>query len=189
MKPSAIYSFQVPASGVYQLPVIGEYFKILSADGAVDVRAEWGTLKGLVAGQGLEATPFQRLEITDVSGANNNLRIFIGDEKFIDGLGGTVSVSQTVVARTSAFTNLNKTVTNASAQLLAANLARQYLLVQNKSTAGTLYLGFGAGAATVANGVRIIPGGAYELIGVCSTQAIQCIGDIANNPDVVTVEG
>jgi len=189
MKPSKIYTFAVGANSVYQLDVIGDYFKILSADGALDIKAEWGELKGLIAGQGLEETPFSRLTITDASGAANNVRLYIGDEKFIDGLAGSVSVSQAVVPRSSAFSNLNKTVTNASGQLLAANLARQYLLIQNKDTAGNLYVGFGAGAATVANGVRIIPGGALELVGVCTTQAIQCIGDIASNANVVTVEG
>ena len=79
-------------------------------------------------------------------------------------------------------------MTNASAQLLAANAARQYLLIQNKDGAGNLYIAFGK-AATVANGVRIIPGGAYELVGVCSTQEIRAIGDIASNPNVTTVEG
>ncbi|CAN7402700.1 hypothetical protein LJR129_002489 [Acidovorax sp. LjRoot129] len=190
MKPSAIYTFSVPANSVYQLQVSGEYFKILAADGAVDMRAEWGTLKGLIAGQGLETTPFQRLEITDVSGSSNNIRLFIGDEKFIDGLAGSVTVSQMVVPRSSAFSNLNKTVTNASAQLLAANAARQYLLIQNKDTAGNLYISFGAGAATVANGVRIIPGGSYELPGgVCTTQEVRAIGDIPSNANIVTVEG
>lgn len=189
MKPSSFYIFTIPAFSVYQLQVIGDYFKIIEASGAVNIKAEWGELKGLIAGQGLEATPFNRLEITDASGTSNTVRIYVGDEKFIDGLAGTVSVSSSTVPRSGSFANLNKTVTNASAQLLAANAARQYLLIQNKDTAGNLYVGFGAGAATVANGVRIIPGGALELVGVCTTQAIQCIGDIANNPNVVTVEG
>lgn len=188
MKPSAIYSFQVPAFSVYQLPVIGEYFKILSADGPVDARAEWGTLKGLVAGQGLESTPFQRLEITDVSGANNNLRIFIGDEKFIDGLGGTVNVGQNVVPRSSNFANSAKVVTNASTQMLAANAARQYLLVQNKAGSGDVYLSF-VNPATVANGVRVVAGGFLELSTVAPTGAVYAIGSIANNPDVVVLEG
>lgn len=189
MKPTGFYDFTIPANGVYRLLVAGDYFKLMTAAGAVNVQAEWGELRGLLAGQGLEATPFGYLVFTDVSGASNPVRVFVGDEKFIDGLGGTVNVGTNAVPKSAAFSNTAKTVTNASAQLLAANAARQYLLIQNQDPSGILWIGFGAGAVTTANGVRIIPGGAYELVGVCSTQAIQAIGDIASNNKVVTVEG
>lgn len=189
MKPSKFYTFTIPAFSVYQLQVIGDYFKIIEATGAVDIKAEWGELKGLIAGQGLEATPFNRLEITDASGASNTVRIYIGDEKFIDGLAGTVSVSTSTVPRSGSFSNVAKTVTNASAQLLAANAARQYLLIQNKDLTGNLFINFGAGAATPTNGLRIIPGGFYEQAGIVSTQAIQAIGDIASNANVLVLEG
>lgn len=189
MKPSGIYIFTLQANAPYQLDVAGDYFKILSASGALNIRAEWGTLNGLIAGQGLEDSPFSRLQIQDASGAVNLVRIFIGDEKFVDGLGGTVNVGDSVVPRSAAFVNVQKTVTSASAQLLAANPVREYLLIQNRDTAGSVYVNFGASAATVANGVLIGPGGSYELIGVCSTQAIQAIGSTANNPNVLTVEG
>jgi glutamate 5-kinase len=84
--------------------------------------------------------------------------------------------------------NVNATVTNVSAQLLAANVNRAYLIIQNKDSAGTIYVNFGA-AATVANGIAIAPGGAYELNGTCSTQQIFAIGSIGSNANVVTVEG
>lgn len=189
MKPTGTYDFTIPANGTYRLLVEGDYFKIRTANGQVDVQADFGNLKRLIAGQGLEDSPFKYLVFTDVSGAPNAVSVIIGDEKFVDGLGGTVNVGTNTVPQTNAFTNQQKTVTNASAQLLAANAAREYLLIQNKDTAGNLYIGFGGGAVTAANGVRIIPGGAFELIGVCTTQAIQAIGDIANNANVVTVEG
>jgi hypothetical protein len=188
MKPTSFYDFDIPANGVYRLLVSGDYFKLMTAAGPVNVQAEWGELRGLQAGQGLEATPFSYLVFTDTSGAANPVRVFVGDEKFIDGLGGTVNVGQSVVPRVAGFDNLQKTVTNASAQLLAANPARSYLLIQNKDTSGNVYIAFGK-AATVAAGVRVIPGGAFELIGVCSTQEIRAIGDIASNANIVTVEG
>lgn len=189
MKPSGIYIFQLQANAPYQLDVAGDYFKILSASGALNIRAEWGTLNGLIAGQGLEDSEFSRLQIQDASGAVNQVRIFIGDEKFVDGLGGTVNIAETVVPRSSAFANVQKTVTSASAQLLAANPQREYLLIQNKDLTGSVFLNFGAAAATVGNGIRIVPGGFYVLESVCTTQAMQCIGDIPNNPNIVVVEG
>lgn len=187
-KPTTTYEFTIPANGSYKLLVAGDYFKILSASGTVDVQADWGSLSGLIAGQGLEQSEFKYLFFRDRSGASNAMRVVIGDEKFVDGMAGTVEVSRAVVPRSANFDNLQKTVTNANGQLLAANTARQYLLIQNKDTAGNVFVAFGK-AATTANGVRVIPGGALELVGVCSTQEIRAIGDIASNANVVTVEG
>lgn len=189
MKPTKFYDFTVPANGTYRLLVAGDYFKIMSASGPLNVQADWGELRGLIAGQGLEDSPFAFLNMQDASGAPNAVRVVIGDEKFVDGLGGTVNVGTNNAAQSGAFANAQRTVTNASAQLLAANAAREYLLIQNKSASGTIWVGFGAGAVTQANGVRIIPGGFYESGFVCSTQEVQAIGDIASNADIVTVEG
>ena len=188
MKPSAFYEFTVPAWGAYTLTVSGDYFKILAATGAVSVKGKWGELKKLIAGQGLEASPFDRLELRDETGAPNTIRVFIGDEKFIDGMAGSVTVSKSAAPQSTAFINLQKTVTNASGLLLAANQNRQYLMVQNNDTAGAVYLSFGA-AATLSAGVRIGPGGSYELPNVVTTQNVYAIGSITNNPNVVTVEG
>lgn len=188
MKPSAFYEFTVPAWGAYTLTVSGDYFKILAATGAVSVKGKWGELKKLIAGQGLEASPFDRLELRDETGAPNTIRLFIGDEKFIDGMAGSVTVSKSAAPQSSAFDNSAKAVTNASAQLIAENINRQYLLVQNNDASAVVYLAFGK-AATVADGVRVVPGGFYELSGTVPTQAVHAIGSAANNPNVVVVEG
>lgn len=87
-----------------------------------------------------------------------------------------------------ACTNTAKTVTNSSAELVASNASRQYLLIQNKSASGAIYINFGT-TATLANGVRLNPGDSYEMSDVISIQAINAIGSIASNPDVVVVEG
>ena len=189
MKPTQIYTFDVPADGAFNLKVAGEYFKILSSTGALNVRAEWGRLNGIVAGQGLEDSPFSGLELFDASGSVNSVRILIGDEKFIDGLGGAVAVTQNAPARSSGFTSAAVNVTNASAQILAANTGRQYLLVQNNHASASVFLNFGA-AATLAGCIKVIPGGAFELgAGVVCTQAIHAIGDTALNANVVVVGG
>ena len=188
MLPTKIYTVTIPANGSLNLLVQGQYFKLMGVTGAVNVTADFGKLEGLVFGQGLENTPFSYLLLTDVSGANNTVKILIGDENFIDGVTGNMAILANKQPQSASFSNVNNNVTNASAQLLAANTARQYLLIQNKDSAGTIYVTFGA-AATVANGVYIAPGGAYELTGAISTQPIFAIGSIANNPNIVTVEG
>ncbi len=188
MKPTSFYDFTVPANGVHRLLVAGDYFKLMTASGPMDVQAEWGELRGLQAGQGLEATPFSYLVFRDTSGAPNPARVFIGDEKFIDGLGGTVNIGTNAVPKSPAFLAQQKNVTNASAQLLAANVDRQYLLIQNNAASGDVYVSFGV-AAVIGSAVRVVAGGNYELASVVPMSAIHAIGSVALNSDVVVVEG
>lgn len=186
-KPSKFYNFTIPASGSYTLTVAGDYFKIMAASGPVSIKSDWGELGGLIAGQGLEDSPFQRLFVINDTASPNTVRLFIGDEKFIDGMSGAVAVSA-AVQPLAVLDNQNKTVTNASTQLLAEKPGREYLLIQNKDAAGNIFVSFGK-AATTANGVRVVPGGAFELTGTQTEQAIFAIGDLANNANIVTVEG
>jgi len=89
----------------------------------------------------------------------------------------------------SSFAQSLKTVANTTGQLLAANSARSYLFVMNKDTSGTIYLMFGSSAATVANGLPLGPGQSYELNSNISSDAIQAIGSIASNTNVLVIEG
>lgn len=188
MIQTKIYTRILAAGASDRLLVTGNYFKILAATGAVDITGSFGKLEGLIYGQGLESTPFDFILITNVSGASNTVKIIIGDENFIDGLTGNIGISSNKVAQSSSFANVNATVTNVNASLVAANLTRQYLLIQNKDASGSIYINFGS-AATVSNGVLIAPGGAFELSGVVSTQQIFAIGSIGSNANIVTVEG
>lgn len=188
MLQATIYEETIAGGLVSTRLFSGAYFNILSATGPIDVRTDKVNLKGLTAGQGFEKQPFQRLEITDASGASNVIRYVIADEGFIAGLTGNMTISSIVPVQSGSFANTDNTVTNASGILVAANTARKYLMVQNNSATGTIYLVFGA-TATAALGIAISPGGNYEMNGAQSTQAIHAIGDIASNPDVLVVEG
>lgn len=86
------------------------------------------------------------------------------------------------------FANSQITVTNASQVFSAANINRQYLLIQNKDTLGNIWVVFNA-AATTLLGIKIPVGGSYELNNVCSTDSINIIGDVASNSNVVIVTG
>jgi len=189
MLQATIYEETIGAGLVSTRLFSGAYFNILSSTGAIDVRTDKVNLKGLIAGQGFEKQPFTRLEITDASGATNTIRYVIADEGFIAGLTGNMTISSIVPVQSGSFVNAQATVTNASAQIVAANAARKYLAIQNNDTVGIVYIGFGAAAVTAANGLKIAPGGSYELSDVQSTQAIRAIGSIASNANVVTVEG
>lgn len=188
MLPTKIYTLTIPANQSQNLLISGQFFKLLAVTGGVTVESTFGKLEGLLSGQGLEKTPFDQLLLTDTSGASNTIKILIGDENFIDGFTGNIAISANRVTQSSSFTNTARTVTNASAQLIAANAARQYVLIQNKDGAGNIFVNFGS-AATVGNGLRITPGGNYESDGIVSTQAIFAIGDQASNANILTVEG
>lgn len=100
---------------------------------------------------------------------------------------GTVNVGN-LTAFTGAFTQAQKTVTNASSTLLAAKSNRRYLLVQNNDATGIVYVNLQGSTATTANSFKIEPGGSLELDNFCPSGAITAIGSIASNANVVTAE-
>lgn len=186
----------------WELNVPGAYFATLECSYPVNVRfykggklLDLGEIKGLLSGLEVSfggcgngaAAAFDRVQIDVQAGDAVKVGIGNGQARY-NRAQGSVTVTSAKAPQSAGFDNLQKTVTNASAVLLAANSARQYLLVQNKDLAGAVYLAFGK-AATVAAGVRVIPGGAFELVGTVTTQAVYAIGDIASNANVVTVEG
>lgn len=88
------------------------------------------------------------------------------------------------------FTQASANVTSASGQLLAANLARRYLLIQNNDTTGIVYVTLDGTAATAAKGIKLLPGGAsLELQGFVPTGQVNAIGSLASNTNVIVVEG
>jgi hypothetical protein len=99
---------------------------------------------------------------------------------------GILQVATTGTAPPS-FTNSQITVTNVSQVFSAANPARKYLLIQNNDTAGIIYVAFGA-VATSLNGVKILPGGYYELNTTVPNNSVNIIGSIAANANCVLVE-
>jgi|GEM_PF-1405793 hypothetical protein len=195
------YTQTVAANYTWVMNIPGKYFVTLGCTNTLNVRfykggkkLDLGDISGL--GQGLEVGPlaglnddnaFDRVEI-DITGPDT-VKIGIGNgaARYNNSL-ATVVVTSNTPPRTGSITNTLNTVTNASAQLLAAKVNRSYLLIQNKDTTGNVFINFGA-AATVANGIKIQPLGVFEMSDVQATQAIYAIGDVASNANVLTVEG
>lgn len=94
MTPAKIYPFSIPAGGSFPLLVLGDYCKILTSNGELSIAGDsFGTLGPILAGQGVEDTPFSRLVLVNNSGAMNSGTILIADNKFIDDrITGEVSV-------------------------------------------------------------------------------------------------
>jgi hypothetical protein len=181
----------------WELNVAGSYFSTLECTQTVSVRfylggkqLDLGEIKGLAAGLevafGVGVNSFDRVQIDVQAGDTVKVGIGNGQARYNRGA-ATVTVAQNTQTR-AAFANTAAAVTTASAQLSAANAGRQYLLIQNKDTAGSVWINFGA-AATQANGVKIGPGGAWESGSVTPSNAVFAIGDLANNANVVVVEG
>ena len=92
-RAAQIYDFVLTPGGSANLAVAGGYYRIMSATGPVRVRREGGSQLGpLYPGQG-ERQEFNRLTVTDMSGAANTGYILVSDESFVDErITGEVSV-------------------------------------------------------------------------------------------------
>lgn len=187
-KPAHIYSFVLGANKPYSLLVSGAFFKVLSSTGPVLVEAPNFTLTGIGSGQGMEKTDFDRLTITDLSGAANTVKVAIADSNFLDNsIGGSIVVSAmpsvTVAAnkipQVALMTTAAWTLGIASLQIGSAFPARQYFMLQNLDSSANAFVCFDGAAATVARGIKIPPGGNIELSSVVPVAGIFVIGDIA----------
>lgn len=95
-----IYDFTLGAGGMLRLPVVGDFFKVISATGQINVNADTGATLDLMPGQGLREFNFNTLTITDNSGAANAGKILVGFSQMIDDrVTGEVSVVDGAAAR------------------------------------------------------------------------------------------
>ena len=183
-----LITISIASGRAFDLAASGDYVRVRSS--AVDLTIEQpdsGEVIEVSQGDDFEFTPFSRLRVSHASGSTQTVKLIISKGKRAGS--AQVSGSITVAGQNGAFTNANKTVTNASGQLLAANASRRYLLIQNNDSAGDIYVRLDGATATTATGVKIAPGGSYEIQGYAPTGAITAIGSIASNANVVTVEG
>ncbi len=114
MKSVTPYPFNLSAGQTLTLPIEGDYFRIQSATGAVDVTVDSvGTLPDLLTGQGLKNVPFKRLTVKDKTGAANAVVILVAFDDFIDNRtygvndlsAGTLSTLRQPLAQTSFFSD------------------------------------------------------------------------------------
>lgn len=98
MKTLQIYDYAMAANGTFVLPVSGNYFRIITTTGNVNVIGDtWGKLGPISRGQGLENSLYNRLTIQDASGSANAGTILVSDANFIDQtLYGSISLAGAV---------------------------------------------------------------------------------------------
>lgn len=183
----------IQAGAVLEFFEPGDFFRLMDSDDPVTVRfylAGKEVSQAPNVGEGyaekFRVGTFDRVQIESATTQAIQFVIRLGQDVAYD-----KSPTGTVVlaGEQGAFSQAAKTVTNASGQLLAANAKRRYLLIQNNDLAGDVFVTVDGSAATTAKGVKLAPGASFELAGFCPTAAVFAIGSIANNPNVVTVEG
>lgn len=188
------YDLNIPASGSQMVAAVGEYIRCAASlvgvtETAIEITPLGGTTFKLLPGQAVNLKKqYSRWLIRNTSGAGSLVgEVMIGDGEFTgERVTGSVTVAN-AQSRNGAYSQSVATVTTAASQLLAANSSRLFLMIQNTG-AGNIYVNF-SGTATVANGFKIPPGGAWEAGAYCPTGAVSVIGDIASNPNVIVVQG
>lgn len=191
MNPVHVYSYAInlASGGVMNVPRMGSFFRLFDTTGELDVAPDsGGLLEGLLSGQGLENYAFNALQITNNSGATVTGRILVASEKFVDQRIVLANAAVEEVALTDV-SQAAGSVSNASANLLAANADRRYLFVQNNHASAIVYVNIAGAVATATNGIKLNPGGdAFEMKNP-PLGAITAIGSIAGpNTDVVVIE-
>lgn len=133
--------------------------------------------------------PFTQILVENTAQSGKRLRIFYGvDIDFQAGVNASINITGTVSNGSQvrkAFTQTAQTVGTTSAILLGAKTTRDYLLIQNNHATANIYVNVSHQTATTTSGVKIGPGGSYELTNTVPTGAILAIGDVAGIPIVV----
>ncbi len=184
------YDFSMPPYGACQIQAGGTYFRVQSSSGPIKVQGEFGEATPLLQGQGLKDSEFSRLSLTNLSGNQNTGTIIVAGDEFVDQqmvLSGNVNTSINPILNIYG-SGGDMTITSASQQILAQRMSRRYLLVQNKSTTGSVWLSIGL-AAIATQGIFLPPGSIYEMSASVFAHPIYAIGDIASNPNVLVLEG
>jgi hypothetical protein len=185
------YDFTLSANGSDTKEVTGSVVRVRSCTGTLRISIDGGPGANFGSGQGFRmpaGKTFRTLTIRDVSGSTNTGTVFIGDASYEDQtFSGAVSVTN-LPAKQGSYTQTKPAVTNLSSQLVAAKVGRRYLLVQNNDATANVYVNLTGAAATVAGGIRLVPGGVLELAAFPPTDAVTAIAD-QPTADVRVLEG
>jgi hypothetical protein len=168
-----------------------DFFRILAAQQVITVEFYLNGAKVAEAfdvGTGYaEKIPsgFDRIAITSATAQTIQFVTRLGgDVRYDQPPTGNVNIANTA----GAFNQAQATVTTTSGQLKAANAARRYLLIQNNDSSGDIYVTLDGTTATTAKGIKLAAGSSMELSSYAPTGAINAIGSIASNANVVIVE-
>lgn len=187
-----LIKFDAAANSITEFTEQADFFRLMQSETSVNVyfyaQGREVARADLVSGGYAEqfSEPFDRVVIESETAQAIQFVCRRGNRVYYDQPPQGLVIVQNV---NGAFSQSQETVTNASGELLPANAGRRYLLVQNKDAGGDVYITLDGSDATTGNGVKVVAGGSLELAGFVSVGPVKAIGSIANNPNVVVVEG
>lgn len=78
-----LYDLTLPAGGRDSLAIVGDFLRLRSASGLVNVRTDTGVDIDLDPGMGWRDFPYKRLEFLDKSGAANSIKLYAGGAEVV----------------------------------------------------------------------------------------------------------
>lgn len=173
-----------------QLELIGNFLHLLETSSGLDIdfmRDGGIYAQALNMEYGFFSKPdknFNALGFTSAGAQTIKIAVGAGDGGY-----SRTSGNVSIIGQQGAATQAQKTVTNASGLLLAANAARKFLYIENNDAAGDIFVTIDGGAATLVKGKKIPPGGYWMFDTWSPSAAVYAIGSIASNANVVVIEG
>lgn len=180
------------APGVTEdMALVGDYVRVKTASVAVRIRDTHSNVDATVEqGDALNLKPFSRLRVSHSDAAEQTIELLIGNGTSSDSarVGGSVEVSK-LPASAVAMTQAAPVVGVASVQILAANTARRFLMIQNTDPAAIVYVNIAGAAASAATGVKLAPGDSMTLDVYAPSAAIFAIASAVMSAPLIVVEG
>lgn len=170
-------TFIVPVGTPLEVAVQGDYVRVRQSTVTLFIEnAENGDKIEVSQGDDFEFGDFKRLRISHNDAAEQTVKLTISKGKKAGSaqVGGSITVANPTVHQ-GAFTQGQTSVSNVVVQLLAANAARRYLMVQNNDASQVLRVVVNGTNPSATVGFRLQPGESLEFTNFCPTAAIKAI--------------
>lgn len=168
----------------------GEFFQLLASSSPMDIDfirdgSPYSVAKQMEFGFWRRSSQgFTELGFTSASAQTIKFMYGVGEAGYNRTTGSVQIIGQQGTPVQSAVN-----VTNANQQILPANAARRYLMIQNNSAIAALRVKFDGNPATATAGLRIQPGGSEEMPWYLTNTAINAILEAAdataNNIEII----
>lgn len=167
---------KLTAGSEVDIPANGDFIRIMSAVDSVSIKADTGNvLKGMAQGLAWKSDKnFKKIWL--LSDTTQTIEVMVGfgdirDDRL------TVSTTLDTTSKGATLSNAAHTVGLAAAELLAADITRRSVIINNEDAANAIYIGSDA-TVTAATGLRV-PAGQSLALSYAAGAAIYAIGAAA----------
>lgn len=174
-----LINFTIPANGSINAAFDADYIRVKTAAIPFEFKTRGGDSFILLEGEEAFIGAFQTFAISNNTGADQDISLFIGKNGAKVG-SAKVSGAITVTNNTGLFTQGRASVTNINQVLIAANADRRYLLIQNNDLSAVLRITVNGLPAAAGQGFRVGPGDSFELPTYCASAAINAFMESAS---------